>query len=227
MGESGKRRLHADQGQQDLDPLSRGARGRGQAPGGDRRPLPLQHQSDRGLHHARPGQRRPFARPPARGADLVLPAQHGFHLQEPVPVREHAVVEAGHGGARRGGAEEGLSRPVMARRGAQRTRERRAAAWCSTANGTSSSWSRRPRPRTGDGRRDPGRVGQEGRQGPARLHPRLRPVGEPRHRVRGPAPAQRREGGRQDPGRSQHPHLAVAMPAPTSPSSATPASACT
>ena len=45
--------------------------------------------------------------------------------------------------------------------------------------------------------------------------------------VRGPAPAQRREGGRQDPGRSQHPHLAVAMPAPISPSSATRASACT
>ena len=32
---------------------------------------------------------------------------------------------------------------------------------------------------------------------------------EPRHHVRGPAPAQRREGGRPHPGRSQHPHLAV------------------
>ena len=58
MGESGTRRLHADQGQQDLDPLSRGDRRRSQAPGGDRRPLPFQHQPDGGLHHARPGQRR-------------------------------------------------------------------------------------------------------------------------------------------------------------------------
>ena len=41
------RRLHADQGQQDLDPLSRGAGRRGQAAGGDRRPLPFQHQSRR------------------------------------------------------------------------------------------------------------------------------------------------------------------------------------
>ena len=46
------------------------------------------------------------------------------------------------------GAEEGLSRSVVARRGAPGARRRRAAGWCSTANGTSSSSSRRPRPRT-------------------------------------------------------------------------------
>ena len=58
-------------------------------------------------------------------------------------------------------------------------------------------------------RSDAGGARQEGEQGPARLHPRLRAVGEPRHHVRGPAPAQRREGGGPHPGRSQHPHLAV------------------
>ena len=75
--------------------LSRGAGRRIRAARCDRSPLPFQHQPDGGLHDARPGERRPFARPPARGPDLVLSAQHGFHLQEPLPVREHAVVEAG------------------------------------------------------------------------------------------------------------------------------------
>ena len=67
------------------------------------------------LHHPAPGQRGAGARPQARGADLVLPAQHGFHLQEPVPVREHGVVEAGDGGARRGRAAGRLQRSRLAR----------------------------------------------------------------------------------------------------------------
>src|SRR5579872_7409203 len=66
----------------------------GRAAGSDRGPLSLQHQPDRGLHHARAGERRALARPHAGCPDLVLPAQHGFHLQEPLPVREHGGVEA-------------------------------------------------------------------------------------------------------------------------------------
>ena len=62
-GRERPRRLHADQGQQDLDPLSRGARRRGQAAGGDRRPLPFQHQSRR-----RPSRRSTRSTPPARAA---------------------------------------------------------------------------------------------------------------------------------------------------------------
>ena len=168
------------------------------------------------------------ARPPARGADLVLPAQHGFHLQEPVPVREHAVVEAGHGGARSGEALKKVYRdPVW------RASVRKELASGARPDGVQRRMGQAVRRRDGEGgepragRRDPGRARAAGRQGSARLHPRLRAVGESRHPVRGPAPAQRREGGRQDPGRPQHPHLAVAMPARISPSSATPASACT
>ncbi len=74
------RRLHADQGPHDHDPLSRGDRRRIQPPGGDRRAVPLQHQPRGRLHHAQPGERGPRARPRAGGPDLVLPAQHGFHL---------------------------------------------------------------------------------------------------------------------------------------------------
>ena len=88
------------------------------------------------------------------------------------------------------GPEEGLSRSVVARRGAPRTFGGARPHGVQRRMGQALRGRNRQGREPGDGRRDPGRARKEGGQGAARLHPRLRLVGEPRHVLRGPAPAQ-------------------------------------
>ena len=174
------RRVHADQGRPDRDPLPRGAGARIGAPGGDRRAAAHQHQPD-----ARVQDLDAIAQANARGHRLVgaiscCPLSMDFTLQSPYLFEGMRVWKPALAAQGRGLASK-LREPGVPRRGARGARAARRTSACSTANGTRCTWSRaKARTRAGAAldrraRREGGRI-----RSTACSTSRSR---EPRHRV--------------------------------------------
>ena len=226
-GRGRPRRLHADQGQHDLDPLSRGDRGRGQAPGADRRAVPSNTNPTRGLHHLDEVN---AAR--ARGHRLVAqtsccPLSMDFTFKSPYlfeSMQAWKPAMAAHDAAE---LDEDLPRPRLARGGAQGARR------AARPAAVQQRMEQAVRRRDGEGG-EPQARGRDARRSRQAAPARIRSTASSTSRCRRTSTrcswrscctTTTRRSARSWP--TRHPHLAVATPARTSPSSATPASACT
>ena len=120
MAESGRGVYMLTKGSKTSIPYLEETGGRGQAPGGDRGPVPFQHQSD-----ALPSPRWTQVNAArSRGHQLVAqtsccPLSMDFTFKSPYLFESMQAWKPAMAAHDPGGAEEGLSRPGMARRGAR------------------------------------------------------------------------------------------------------------